>query len=130
MGESASFVNCGLRRFRSFAMNIRLLGCVSGLALMAFAFAGPAPAETLLMQRVQQERGMHAPHRGMSMAQVEREFGAPSAKLAPAGGDSPRHPVIHRWQYPGFTVYFERSIVIDSVANRASPGEIGPKHSS
>jgi hypothetical protein len=111
-------------------MNIRLLGCTCGLAFVALSFTSPVPAETLLMQRVQQERGMHAPHRGMSMAQVEREFGAPTAKLAPAGGDAPRHPVIHRWRYPNFTVYFERTIVIDSVANHASPSEIGPKQSS
>jgi hypothetical protein len=29
--------------------------------------------------------------------------------------------------YPGFTVYFEKSRVIDAVANRATAEEIGPK---
>ena len=109
-------------------MQHRLLVCVCGAALAAFA-AGQLHADTLLMKRVQEERGMHAPHRGMSMAQVERRFGAPSARLAPAGGDTPRHPVIHRWEYPGYTVYFERNIVIDSVATHASPNELGPKRS-
>lgn len=109
-------------------MQHRLLVCICGAALAAFA-AGQLQAETLLMKRVREERGMHAPHRGMSMTQVERRFGAPSAKLAPAGGDTPRHPVIHRWEYPGYTVYFERNIVIDSVATHASPNEIGPKRS-
>lgn len=111
-------------------MNTRVAGSMLGLAVAAFACGSMAHAETLLMQRVKQERGMHAPHRGMTMAQVERDFGAPVQKLAPAGGDSPRHPVINRWEYANFTVYFERSIVIDSVARRASPSEIGPKHSS
>lgn len=111
-------------------MNTRVLGCACGLAVAAFACGSLAHADTLLMQRVKQERGMHAPHRGMTMAQVERQFGAPARKLAPAGGDAPRHPLINRWEYANFIVYFERNIVIDSVANRASPTEIGPKHDS
>ena len=67
------------------------------------------------------------PARGQTMAQVEQRFGAPSNKLQPAGGDAPRHPVINRWVYDRFTVYFERDRVIDAVLNRASPNEIGPK---
>ena len=86
-----------------------------------------AHSETLLMQRVQQERGASMPARGQTMAQVEQRFGAPSNKLQPAGGDAPRHPVINRWVYDRFTVYFERDRVIDAVLNRASPNEIGPK---
>jgi hypothetical protein len=35
--------------------------------------------------------------------------------------------VINRWEYPNYIVYFERNIVIDSVAVHASPGELGPK---
>jgi len=65
------------------------------------------------------ERG-NVPTRGMSMAQVEKRFGAPVEKLPSAGGDTPRHPVIHRWRYQGYTVYFERSRVIHSVLDTAS----------
>lgn len=111
-------------------MNNRTVGWVLGLAVGAFACGSIAHAETLLVQRVKEERGMHAPHRGMTMAQVERDFGAPARKLEPAGGDTPHHPPINRWEYANFTVYFERSIVIDSVANRASPTELGPKPNS
>ncbi len=96
------------------------------VALVAFV-APAALAETLLVERVQQERGVAMPARGMTMAQVEQHFGAPASKLAPAGGDAPRHPVINRWSYDRFTVYFERDRVIDSVLNRASATEIGPK---
>ena len=98
--------------------------------VVALASAGalrPAHSETLLMQRVQQERGVPLPARGMTMVQVEGRFGQPSRKLDPAGGDAPRHPVINRWVYDTFTVYFERNRVIDAVLNRASPTEIGPK---
>lgn len=55
------------------------------------------------------------PSRGMSMAQVEQRYGAPIEKLPAAGGDKPRHPVINRWRYAGYTVYFERNRVIHSV---------------
>lgn len=108
-------------------MKHRFLAIVCGAAVAAFALGHAAQAETLLMKRVREERGMNAPHRGMSMAQVERRFGAPTAKLSHAGGDSPRHPVINRWEYPNYIVYFERSTVIDSVAVHVAPGELGPK---
>ena len=60
------------------------------------------------------------PQRGMSMAQVEKRYGAPIDKLPTAGGDAPRHPPINRWRYSGYTVYFERSRVIHSVADSAA----------
>jgi len=96
-------------------------------AVAALACASLAPAETLLVDRVKQERDMGSPNRGMSMAQVERTFGAPRDKLAAAGGDAPLHPVINRWVYDRYIVYFERDRVISSVAVRATPTEIGPK---
>jgi len=76
---------------------------------------------------VKQERALAAPSRGMTMAQVERRFGAPRDKMAPAGGDAPLHPVINRWVYDNDIVYFERDRVISSVAARATPSELGPK---
>ena len=90
------------------------------------AAAGVASAETLLVERVQQSNPALLPARGMDMAQVQARFGAPAAKLAPRGGQKADWPVIHRWSYPAFTVYFERDKVIDAVQNPA-PGEPGPK---
>jgi hypothetical protein len=84
-------------------------------------------AETLLMQRVQQEHNVPLPPRGMSMAQVEHQFGVPASRLDPRGGDAPLHPVINRWVYDRFTVYFEKDRVISAVVNHASPTELGPK---
>ena len=111
-------------------MRTRLISisCVSAIA--AFACGSLAHAETLLVDRVKQERSMESPNRGMTMAQVERRFGAPRDKLAAAGGDAPRHPVINRWVYDRYVVYFERDRVISSVAVRATPTEIGPKDAS
>ena len=65
--------------------------------------------------------GANLPARGMTMAQVEQRFGAPAEKLAPAGGDTARHPTINRWRYNGYTVYFERNRVIHSVADSNAP---------
>jgi hypothetical protein len=89
-----------------------------------------AHADTLLIDRVKQERSHSMPARGLSMPQVESRYGTPIRKLAPAGGDSRRHPPINRWVYADYTVYFERDRVIDAVVNRASPDEIGPKGAS
>jgi hypothetical protein len=91
------------------------------------AFAGAASAETLLVDRVQQESKAAMPTRGMSMAQVEARFGAPVDRLDPRGGQKHQWPTINRWSYAAFTVYFEKNKVIDAVANQADADEIGPK---
>src|SRR3546814_1590035 len=67
------------------------------------------------------------PSRGMSMAQVEARFGAPSERLDARGGQKRQWPTINRWVYPGFVVYFEKSRVIDAVAHKAAANEVGPK---
>lgn len=100
------------------------------LALTAAALlaaAGTAGADTLLVDRVQQAAATPMPARGMAMSEVEARFGAPAQRLEPRGGQKRQWPVIHRWVYPAFTVYFEESRVVDAVANRASPDEAGPK---
>ena len=86
----------------------------------------PAHADTLLMQRAQMAQSIAHPAHGMSMAQVEQRFGAPSSKLAPRGGQHPQWPVINRWSYPEYTVYFAHGHVVDIVLNRATPQEMGP----
>lgn len=87
---------------------------VSGL----FAAAPVVHADTVTLGQTN-VRAIAAPERGLSMAQVEKRFGAPQAKLPAAGGDTALHPVINRWQYNGYTVYFEKNIVIHSVRDGA-----------
>jgi hypothetical protein len=99
--------------------------------LVAGAFAMPQTAlaqrgDNLLIHRVQQENGMNLPRRGMSMAQVEKTFGAPQRKLSPRGGDTKKHPVINRWDYSNFIVYFEHSHVIHSVLNTPAGNNTNP----
>ncbi|QSX77742.1 hypothetical protein [Agrilutibacter solisilvae] len=91
------------------------------------AFAGAASADTLLIERVQEENKAAMPARGQTMAQVESRFGAPAERMDPRGGQKRQWPTINRWVYPAFTVYFEKSKVIDVVANKADAEEIGPK---
>jgi hypothetical protein len=137
-GLCRGFVRLDLLKSRSGAsaarqenvMNIRNFPLVAGLALATLCGAPLAHGDTLLMQRVHQERGANVPNRGMSMAQVESRFGAPTDKMSPAGGEAPTHPVINRWVYPNFIVYFERDHVIDSVLNQATSTEEGPKGST
>ncbi len=95
------------------------------VAGLASAFV-PAQADTLLIDRASMSKPMAQPMRGMSMAEVEKRFGAPMQKLDPRGGQKHDWPVINRWMYPGYTVYFERTHVIDIVLNKATPEEIGP----
>ena len=95
--------------------------------LALFVASATAPAETLLVQRVQQENTAAMPTRGMTMAQVEARFGAPAEKLDPRGGQKRQWPTINRWTYPAFTVYCEKSRVVDAVATKADADEIGPK---
>ncbi|MFC3715633.1 hypothetical protein ACFONC_05660 [Luteimonas soli] len=103
----------------------RILISLSAAALLCLA--GAASAEVLLVDRVQQENKAAMPSRGMSMAQVEARFGAPSEKLDARGGQKRQWPTINRWIYPGFVVYFEKNRVIDAVARKAAPNEVGPK---
>ena len=101
---------------------------IAAIPLFALlALAGTVPAETLLVERVQQEGAIALPGRGQSMAQVEARFGVPSDRMDPRGGQKRQWPTINRWVYPSFTVYFEKNRVIDAVANKADAQEIGPK---
>ena len=95
-------------------------------ALIALA-SGAASADTLLIERAQQQPATTVPARGQTTADVTARFGEPQQKLEPRGGQKKDWPVIHRWVYPAFTVYFEKNRVIDVVANKASAEEIGPK---
>jgi hypothetical protein len=85
-----------------------------------------ACAQETLTQRVQEEKTMNLPARGLSMAQVEKKYGAPLRKLSPRGGDSTHHPTINRWEYTNFIVYFEKNRVIHSVLNTPAGNNRNP----
>ncbi|WP_028916984.1 hypothetical protein [Pseudoxanthomonas sp. J35] len=97
------------------------------ILLALLAACGTAGADTLLVERVAQKPAVAQPARGLTMAEVEARFGAPSEKLDPRGGQKRQWPTINRWVYPDYVVYFEKNRVIDVVARKASPAEVGPK---
>jgi hypothetical protein len=83
------------------------------LALVTLGALAPAAhAELLLIDGQVKVRAVDGPTpaRGMSMRAVEERFGAPESR-APAVGQPP----ITRWDYPGFSVYFEHDRVLHTV---------------
>lgn len=59
------------------------------------------------------------PQRGMSQSQVRAEFGAPNQSKGPVGS-----PAITRWNYDGFSVYFENNTALHTVVDR--PAKAAP----
>jgi len=86
--------------------------------LCGCAAASAAVADTVVVNdKVQvREAQMPVPKRGLTMDEVEKQFGAPVTKHPTVGGASAQQPPITRWDYNGFAVIFERDRVVDSVA--------------
>jgi len=84
-------------------------------ALAAGAVVAPALADVLSMPAEPTVVSTTAPVRGESMAEVRRQFGEPSVKHPTVGGASRQQPPINRWDYPSFSIVFERDKVIDIV---------------
>lgn len=80
-----------------------------------FVTTSVANADTLLLDGVQvaETSRLERPARGESQARVEERFGRPTEAVAAIG-----EPPITRWEYPGFTVYFEFERVIHAVPRR------------
>jgi hypothetical protein len=81
---------------------------------LPLAWIAPATADTLLIDSMRQAPDTQRPTRGMTMTQVEDQFGAPLNKV-PAVGEPP----ISRWEYGDFIVYFEHNLVLHSVVKHA-----------
>jgi hypothetical protein len=83
------------------------------LALMLALGATPLMAETLVVDDQVQVRPAtrELPKRGTTMNAVEAQFGAPKVRHEAVG-----KPPITRWDYEGFSVYFEYQHVVHTVA--------------
>lgn len=77
------------------------------------AFSGAAVAEIIVIddQVMVRESSVQRPARGMTMKAVEERFGAPISRRPAVG-----QPPIERWDYAGFSVFFEYDRVIHAVA--------------
>ena len=83
-------------------------------ALTLSALTSPVLADDVAMPAADTSNAAPAPvstpSRGITMNKVEAQFGAPSERHDAVG-----HPPITRWDYPGFSVFFEYDHVIHSV---------------
>src|SRR5690606_3384343 len=101
-----------MRLKRKFAL---ALAATAPAAAFVLGATSPAAGDVLLIDSVEDAalRVPKRPARGVTMASVEREFGAPARREGPVG-----EPPITRWDYADFSVYFEHDRVIHAVANR------------
>jgi hypothetical protein len=90
--------------------SIRSLVLVIGLALLG---GTPVLADVLLMEGIQSAPAVNTPYNGITMAQVRQQYGNPVSEH-PAVGDPP----ITRWDYAGYSVFFENDLVLHSVVHR------------
>ncbi len=91
------------------------------VALLIASVALPAAAEVLVLPEPE-AAAVSVPQRGTRQADVVKAFGAARVEHPAAGGGSARHPPITRWDYDGFSVFFENSTVIDVVVkDRPAP---------
>ena len=78
--------------------------------LLLLSLFSQAYAETLRIPVGQQGSNLDVPHYGQSQTLVIQRFGLPLKQHAPVG-----EPPITRWDYAGFSVYFEYQHVVNSV---------------
>jgi hypothetical protein len=91
-------------------MNAHILRAALALTVLS---GNVALAETMVVddQVVLRPSNVARPARGVTMAVVEAKFGAPQTRYPAVG-----KPAITRWDYAGFSVFFEGERVIDAVA--------------
>ena len=89
------------------------------LALSAQMIPMTAHADILrIAPNAQVLKKANLPKRGESMRMVSKKFGTAQRVKQSKGKVTKRNPKITRWDYPGFSVFFENSHVIHSVVHR------------
>jgi hypothetical protein len=86
--------------------------CRSLLLFLTLVLIGTAQAsaDVLLIESIQSAPAVETPRNGLTMEQVRQQFGEPASEI-PAIGEPP----ISRWEYTGFSVFFENDLVLHSV---------------
>jgi hypothetical protein len=93
-------------------------GHVSLALVLGALLATPVHAEVLLIDAIAEEPANAAdalprPSRGMTMQQVRARFGDPAQEHPRVG-----EPPITRWDYAGYSVFFEHESVLNTVVHR------------
>ncbi|MEY4587981.1 MAG: hypothetical protein RL497_57 [Pseudomonadota bacterium] len=92
------------------------------LAVLAFGLNAPCWAEQIIVPvGSQQGTQVKLPPKGMSMSQVQAQYGEPEHKSGPVG-----QPPISVWDYPSFTVYFEHQHTIHGVVKHVPQPQAAP----
>ncbi len=89
------------------------------LATLALSAVTSLHAETLTVPETATASSAGLPVRGSGQGAVLKAFGEPAMRHAPVGGGSAQQPPITRWDYSGFSVFFENSHVVDVVVKDA-----------
>ena len=86
--------------------------CRSMLLFLTLVVAGTVQAagDVLLIESIQSAPSINTPRNGLTMGQVRQQFGDPASTVAAVG-----EPPISRWEYTGFSVFFEHDLVLHSV---------------
>ena len=86
--------------------------CRSLLLFLTLVLIGTAQAsaDVLLIESIQSAPAVDTPRNGLTMEQVRQQFGEPASEI-PAIGEPP----ISRWEYTGFSVFFENDLVLHLV---------------
>lgn len=88
-----------------------LIRLLASAMLMTSAISAQAEIIAVDGKPVLRDDGQPKPGRGMTMQAVEAQFGTPAQKRSSVG-----QPPITRWDYPGFSVYFEYERVVHAVS--------------
>lgn len=82
----------------------------TALAGLLLSLSLPLSADVLILDEVRQVESMNVPANGQDKATVETLFGSPTKRHDAVG-----EPPITRWDYDGYSVYFEHDLVLYTV---------------
>ena len=98
--------------------SLRIVALSLALSVLSVA---PATADVLLIDSVESAPAIQTPRAGVSMSAVRQGYGSPMTEYPTISTDGgPQQPPITRWDYNGFSVFFEHDRVVHSVVHRAS----------
>jgi len=82
--------------------------------IMLFPFGLQADVLKIEGAQAQVITSANVPTRGMTKSEVRKRYGEPSSRKAAVG-----QPPISRWDYPGYSVFFEHHIVLHTVVDKS-----------
>jgi hypothetical protein len=94
-------------------MDIRHLTSIILVTLCTLPFIAQADVIKIAQNSAQVIERIDTPRRGTNKASVLKRYGKPQSRLAGVGT-----PSISSWSYGNFDIYFERNLVLHTVARQ------------